>query len=131
MANNRSKSLFRGPNVKHFALVHRSVRDPLSNDPESSDRVLAEVQRGSSGKVKVSSVSTVDVVRAKAIHTVRRESQKLILKIYLETMHSLVSGLMRAKLLRMASCTMTASMTICNIYEKSATTTSMVHLDFS
>ena len=67
MANNRSKSLFRGPNVKHFALVHRSVRDPLSNDPESSDRVLAEVQRGSSGKVKVSRTSLVDIVNAKAM----------------------------------------------------------------
>lgn len=67
MANNRSKSLFRGPNVKHFALVHRSVRDPLSNDPESSDRVLAEVQRGSSGKVKVSSVFTNDALQAKAM----------------------------------------------------------------
>ena len=48
--SNRSKSLFRGPNVKHFALVHRSVRDPKLNDPEAGERVLSEVQRGK-GKV--------------------------------------------------------------------------------
>lgn len=49
--SNRSKSLYRGPNVKHFALVHRSVRDPKSNDPEAGERVLSEVQRGK-GKVR-------------------------------------------------------------------------------
>lgn len=50
--SNRSKSLFRRPNVKHFALVHRSVRDPKINDPDAGERVLSEVQRGS-GKGKV------------------------------------------------------------------------------
>ena len=48
--SNRSKSLFKGPNVKHFALVHRSVRDPAANDPESSDGVLKEVSKNK-GKV--------------------------------------------------------------------------------
>lgn len=42
--SNRSKSLFRGPGVKHFALVHRSVRDPALNEG-ASERVFAEVDR--------------------------------------------------------------------------------------
>lgn len=40
-----SQSVFRGPGAKHYAVVHRSMRDPLINDPEAGDRVLAEVTR--------------------------------------------------------------------------------------
>lgn len=39
------QSIFRGPDVKHYTVVHRSQRDPLINDPEAGDRVLHEVQR--------------------------------------------------------------------------------------
>ncbi|ORX37700.1 Low temperature viability protein-domain-containing protein [Kockovaella imperatae] len=39
------KSIFRGPEAQHFQLVHRSLRDPLLNDPEASDRVLKPVER--------------------------------------------------------------------------------------
>ncbi|KNZ53825.1 hypothetical protein VP01_3127g4 [Puccinia sorghi] len=34
------KSIFRGPDATHFALVHRSQRDPLINDEDASERVL-------------------------------------------------------------------------------------------
>jgi len=47
------KSIFRGPDAQHFQLVHRSLRDPLINDPEASDRVLKPVERGNDrGKVR-------------------------------------------------------------------------------
>ncbi|KAK4052578.1 Protein ltv1 [Microbotryomycetes sp. JL221] len=36
-------SLWRRPGTRTFKLVHRSQRDPLINDPEASDHVLAEV----------------------------------------------------------------------------------------
>ncbi|KAK4046019.1 Protein ltv1 [Microbotryomycetes sp. JL201] len=36
-------SLWRRPGTRTFKLVHRSQRDPLINDPDASDRVLAEV----------------------------------------------------------------------------------------
>ncbi|KEI42131.1 uncharacterized protein L969DRAFT_80855 [Mixia osmundae IAM 14324] len=35
------KSIFRGPNTQNFQLVHRSQRDPLINDDDVPDRVLA------------------------------------------------------------------------------------------
>lgn len=40
-----SKSIWRGPNAQHFELVHRSQRDPLANDPDADQRVLAPRQR--------------------------------------------------------------------------------------
>lgn len=42
---NRQKSLFRGPGVKHYALVHRSVRDPALNEDGATERVLAELPK--------------------------------------------------------------------------------------
>ncbi|KAJ3559000.1 hypothetical protein NM688_g602 [Phlebia brevispora] len=42
----KSKSIFRQPGAKHFQLVHRSQRDPLINDPEASQHVLKEFERG-------------------------------------------------------------------------------------
>lgn len=47
-----NKSLFRRPGTKHFQLVHRSLRDPLINDSEASDRVLKEIG-GAQAKSKV------------------------------------------------------------------------------
>lgn len=41
------KSIFRQPGVKHYQLLHRSVRDP---ELEGSDRVLAEVTPVAKGK---------------------------------------------------------------------------------
>ncbi|WAQ83091.1 hypothetical protein PtA15_3A458 [Puccinia triticina] len=38
-------SVFRGPDAQHYALVHRSQRDPLLNDPDASAHVLHPVQR--------------------------------------------------------------------------------------
>ncbi|EGG08785.1 uncharacterized protein MELLADRAFT_84321 [Melampsora larici-populina 98AG31] len=46
------KSIFRGPDAKHYAVVHRSQRDPLINDPEAGDRVLYEVERPNEIKSK-------------------------------------------------------------------------------
>lgn len=43
--SNRQKSLFRGPGVKHYALVHRSVRDPALNEDGATERVLAEMPK--------------------------------------------------------------------------------------
>ena len=40
------KSVFRASDAQHFQLVHRSLRDPLINDPEASDRVFKPVERG-------------------------------------------------------------------------------------
>lgn len=41
----KSKSLFRGPNVKKYEVVYRSHRDPLIHDEEEGgERVLKEVQ---------------------------------------------------------------------------------------
>lgn len=39
------KSIWRGPNAQHFALVHRSQQDPLLYDADASKRVLKPVQR--------------------------------------------------------------------------------------
>ncbi|CAO1615672.1 unnamed protein product [Parajaminaea phylloscopi] len=39
------KSKWRSDDAQHFTLVHRSQRDPLINDPEAPDRVLARTQR--------------------------------------------------------------------------------------
>ncbi|KAG0139411.1 hypothetical protein CROQUDRAFT_460504 [Cronartium quercuum f. sp. fusiforme G11] len=46
------KSIFRGPDAKHFAVVHRSQRDPLINDPEAGDRVLYPVERQNEAKAR-------------------------------------------------------------------------------
>lgn len=40
------KSIYRQPGAQHFQLVHRSVRDPLINDPEASKHVFKPVERG-------------------------------------------------------------------------------------
>ena len=53
----KSKSLFRQPGAKHFQLVHRSQRDPLIHDPESSKHVLKEFERGNVRKVSKSEKS--------------------------------------------------------------------------
>ncbi|MBW0494434.1 hypothetical protein O181_034149 [Austropuccinia psidii MF-1] len=60
------KSIFRGPNVKHFAVLHRSQRDPLINDPEAGDRVLHEIQRQNDLKSKKSGpkAQTLDQLEA-------------------------------------------------------------------
>lgn len=47
------KSIFRQPGAKHFQLVHRSQRDPLIHDPEASQHVLKEVERGNARKVRI------------------------------------------------------------------------------
>lgn len=39
------KSIWRSKDAQHFTLVHRSQRDPLINDPDAPDRVLAPTQR--------------------------------------------------------------------------------------
>lgn len=39
------KSIYRGPTAQHFQIVHRSVRDPLINDPEASQQVFKPVGR--------------------------------------------------------------------------------------
>ncbi|KAK4686821.1 protein LTV1, partial [Tremellales sp. Uapishka_1] len=44
------KSVFRGPEAQHFQLVHRSLRDPLINDPEASQRVFKPITRGNDYK---------------------------------------------------------------------------------
>lgn len=46
------KSIFRGPDAKHFAVVHRSQRDPLINDSEAGERVLHPVQRPNETKAR-------------------------------------------------------------------------------
>ncbi|THH02351.1 hypothetical protein EW026_g503 [Hermanssonia centrifuga] len=46
------KSLFRQPGTKHFQLVHRSQRDPLIHDPDASQHVLKEFERGNIKKGK-------------------------------------------------------------------------------
>lgn len=43
------KSIFRGPDAQHFQLVHRSVRDPLINDPDASQQVLKAMGRANEG----------------------------------------------------------------------------------
>ncbi|KAH8094602.1 Low temperature viability protein-domain-containing protein [Cristinia sonorae] len=48
----KSKSIFRQPGAKHFQLVHRSQRDPLIHDPESSQHVLKAFDRGNARKGK-------------------------------------------------------------------------------
>lgn len=48
------KSIFRGPDVQHFQVLHRSLRDPLSNDPDAPQHVLSQVQKG---KQKLSTAS--------------------------------------------------------------------------
>ncbi|PCH34127.1 Low temperature viability protein [Wolfiporia cocos MD-104 SS10] len=48
----KSKSIYRQPGARHFQLVHRSQRDPLINDPEASQRVLKEFERGNAAKGK-------------------------------------------------------------------------------
>ncbi|EIW71508.1 hypothetical protein TREMEDRAFT_27740 [Tremella mesenterica DSM 1558] len=40
-----SKSIFRQPGAQHFQLVHRSLRDPLIDDPDAPQRVLKAVDR--------------------------------------------------------------------------------------
>ncbi|KAL1405070.1 Protein ltv1 [Vanrija albida] len=39
------KSIYRQPGAQHFQLVHRSVRDPLINDPDASQQVFKPVER--------------------------------------------------------------------------------------
>lgn len=46
------KSIFRQPGAKHFQLVHRSLRDPRIHDPEASQHVLKEFERGNTKKGK-------------------------------------------------------------------------------
>ncbi|KAL4251522.1 LTV1 family protein [Abortiporus biennis] len=46
------KSIFRQPGTKHFQLVHRSQRDPLIHDPDASQHVLKEFERGNARKGK-------------------------------------------------------------------------------
>lgn len=47
------KSIYRQPGTQTFQLVHRSVRDPLINDPEASQQVFKPVGRANeSGKVR-------------------------------------------------------------------------------
>ncbi|KAI5475775.1 low temperature viability protein [Pseudohyphozyma bogoriensis] len=45
-----NKSLFRRPGTKHFQLVHRSLRDPLINDPDASPHVLKSLDAPQSSK---------------------------------------------------------------------------------
>ncbi|CAK9784025.1 LTV-domain-containing protein [Cutaneotrichosporon oleaginosum] len=40
------KSRFRQPGAQHFQLVHRSLRDPLINDPDASKHVFRPIERG-------------------------------------------------------------------------------------
>lgn len=47
----KSKSIFRQPGAQHFQLVHRSLRDPLINDPEASQHVLKAFERENVKKV--------------------------------------------------------------------------------
>ena len=39
------KSIYRQAGAQHFQLVHRSVRDPLINDPEASQQVFKQIGR--------------------------------------------------------------------------------------
>lgn len=57
-----NKSLFRRPGTKHFQLVHRSLRDPLINDSEASDRVLKEIG-GAQAKSKVNSIYYLRILK--------------------------------------------------------------------
>lgn len=41
----RNKSVFRQPGAQHFQVLHRSLRDPLTNDESASSHVLASVPR--------------------------------------------------------------------------------------
>ena len=47
------KSVFRQPGAQHFQLVHRSLRDPLADDPDASQRVLKPVGRPNERKVSL------------------------------------------------------------------------------
>ena len=87
--SNRSKSLFKGPNVKHFALVHRSVRDPAANDPESSDGVLKEVSKNK-GKVGIALI-------CQAAPGPVRPPLTLLLLFPLPSFRSLVTGSHKAR----------------------------------
>lgn len=55
------RSVFRGPDAQHFQLVHRSLRDPLINDPEASQRVLKPVERGNDRDKVICRVSQLDM----------------------------------------------------------------------
>ncbi|WVO17227.1 hypothetical protein L204_104919 [Cryptococcus depauperatus] len=62
-------SAFRGPNAQHFQLVHRSLQDPLINDPEASQRVLKPMARGNNRKAEISLAdleATVDKSKIRA-----------------------------------------------------------------
>lgn len=41
----RNKSIFRQPGAQHFQVLHRSLRDPLTNDENASSHVLASMPR--------------------------------------------------------------------------------------
>lgn len=51
------KSIYRQPGSQHFQLVHRSVRDPLINDPAASKQVFKPVGRAND-KASVSADGT-------------------------------------------------------------------------
>jgi len=47
------KSIFRQPGAKHFQLVHRSQRDPLTHDTDASQQVLRSFERENTRKVRL------------------------------------------------------------------------------
>ncbi|KAL7425169.1 Protein ltv1 [Cryptotrichosporon argae] len=44
------KSIYRNPGAQHFQLVHRSVRDPLINDPDASQQVFKPIERANDAR---------------------------------------------------------------------------------
>ncbi|TXT04366.1 hypothetical protein VHUM_04133 [Vanrija humicola] len=64
------KSIYRQPGAQHFQLVHRSVRDPLINDPEASQQVFKPVERyndaGKSGVTLAELDATLDKTKMRA-----------------------------------------------------------------
>lgn len=51
------RSIYRQPGAQHFQLVHRSVRDPLINDPEASKHVFKPIERANEAKVGAASTA--------------------------------------------------------------------------
>lgn len=70
-----NKSFFKREGVKHYQLVHRSLRDPLINDAESSAHVLKEVDHSQPSK-RVSSLLSLYIFSYTSMLTCLSNSKK-------------------------------------------------------
>ena len=55
----KGKDIFRNPSAVHFQLVHRSLRDPESANPDASQQVLKVVERENERKAGSSKAGQV------------------------------------------------------------------------